>query len=221
MSAPDTACQAHGTAPGRRTHPLTRALPRPPGVEPVSDRAPILRRRHRQSSLLTMERDERIMIQFSSEGGIMSTSGRPDRILRRRRVRALASAVLVAGLLSSGAPAASAQPAPPPEPVLNEPIGVINTPVPVFIWQPAGSGDTRATGYRFWLQREFDVPGEDRIVDTHWMADVVVGCADAAATECRLPWPAPLTSGTHTWYVQADNAAGIGFWSAGLGFVVP
>jgi hypothetical protein len=150
----------------------------------------------------------------------MNTSGRPDRILRRRRVRTLAVVVLVAGLLSSGAPAASAQPAPPPEPVLLEPIGVINDDNPTFFWEPAGSGDTRATSYRFWLQREFDVPGEDRIVTIEEHPDWFYWCADALDPWCVAGSPAVLKPGTHTWYVAGSNAAGHGFWSAGMGFVV-
>ena len=150
----------------------------------------------------------------------MNTSGRPVQNHRRRRVRAVAGAALVAGLLSSGAPSAFADPAPPPEARLLAPIGVINTPSPVYTWEPAGSGDTRATSYRVWVQREFDVPGEDRIVVDDVFDAGLAGCGDPAATECAYHQIVPLTPGTHTWYIQASNAAGDGFWSAGLGFVV-
>ena len=132
----------------------------------------------------------------------------------------MAVVVLVAALLSSWAPAASAQPAPPPEPRLLEPIGVINDDNPVFLWEPAGSGDTRATKYRFWLQREFDVPGEDRIVAIRDYSDSDVWCADAHDPWCVAGSPTVLKPGTHTWYVLAGNGAGWGFWSGGLGFVV-
>jgi hypothetical protein len=147
----------------------------------------------------------------------MNTSGRPDRILRRRRVRTSAVVVLVAGLLSSWVPAASAAPTPPPEPVLLEPVGEIDIPDPTFFWEPAGAGDSQATKYRIWIQREFDVPGEDRIVTIEEHDDWYYIC---------FPWcvfrlPEPLASGTHTWYVLAGNDAGWGFWSPGLGFVVP
>ena len=149
----------------------------------------------------------------------MNTSGRPDRILRRRRVRTLAVVVLVAGLLSSWVPAASAQPAAPPEPRLLEPIGVINEDNPVYFWEPAGSGDTRATKYMIWIQREFDVPGEDRIVAITEYSDSAVFCSQAWDTWCATS-SRILKPGTHTWYVLAGNDAGWGFWSGGLGFVV-
>ena len=150
----------------------------------------------------------------------MNTSGRPDRILRRRGVRVLAIVVLVAGLLSSGAPAASAQPAPPPVPVLLEPVGEIDDDNPTFFWEPAGTGDTRATKYMIWIQREFDVPGEDRIVTIEEHPDWFFWCADANDIWCAAGSPVVLKPGTHTWYVLAGNDAGWGFWSGGLGFVV-
>jgi hypothetical protein len=105
----------------------------------------------------------------------------------------------------------------PPQATLVAPSGTINDPLPTYIWNAAGSGVTRATWYVLRVQTEFNVPGRDRVVVDERIAAADAGCGGAAARECRTRGRTG-GPGSHSWYIQACNAAGC-TWSEPLGFV--
>lgn len=100
-------------------------------------------------------------------------------------------------------------------PTTRGPWETINTDNPRYTWRAAGSGPTRATRYRLFIQK--NEPSPARVIFDMWITAAQAGCDAPAATECSFGGPTGGRGG-HTWWIQTRNAAGDGAWSPSMSF---
>jgi len=88
------------------------------------------------------------------------------------------------------------------------PTGAQGTNTPTFTWTSV----TAATGYLVWVNG----PGK-----TYQWTPTAADAGCSGGGTCSLVAPVTLGSGSHQWWVQANNAGGNGPWSAPLSFTTP
>jgi hypothetical protein len=90
---------------------------------------------------------------------------------------------------------------------LTSPTGTIGTNTPVYTWNKVAE----ASWYYLWVN---DTTGN--IFKQWYDASVICG-----ASTCSVTAPAPLASGSYSWWVRTWNSTGYGPWSTKLDFAIP
>ncbi len=93
---------------------------------------------------------------------------------------------------------------------LVSPSGSIGTNTPTYIWNAVNT----MTYYYLWVN------GPSGNVIKQWYTAAEAGCSSGTGT-CSVTPATVLGSGTHTWWVQTWNPAGLGPWSAAMTFNTP